>query len=165
MRVSKKTLLGAVGLLLVGTLLWSVYANHTEWLTGSTEEKFDTLAAIQPGLGTVMKEYGDRFSTMFYAAKAGNWELADYELHEALEIQEVGETTRPEKAELLKAFETANLDSLKAAIDSKDWDVFEERFNTTIQACNGCHAGTGHPYIKYTLPSSPPAPLQMEPGE
>jgi hypothetical protein len=67
----------------------------SDWLKGSTEDKLKTLAEIQPGLGTVMIEYGARFGNMYYAGKGSNWDLAAYQLKEAREIQEVGETTRP----------------------------------------------------------------------
>ena len=50
----------------------------SDWLTGSTDEKLKTLAGIQPGLGTVMIEYSNRYSDMYYAAKSGNWPLAAY---------------------------------------------------------------------------------------
>ena len=45
----------------------------SDWLTGSTDEKLKTLAGIQPGLGTVMIEYSNRYTDMYYAAKTGNW--------------------------------------------------------------------------------------------
>ena len=114
------------------------------------------LAEIQPGLGTVMIEYGNRFYTMYYAAKDGNWDLAKYQLKEALEIQEVGETTRPPRAAPLKAFESSYLDPLSKTMDAKDWNAFDTAYSKTVEGCNGCHAGSGFPYIKHTLPSSPP---------
>jgi len=116
----------------------------------------DQIAEIQPGLGTVMIEYGTRYYRLYYAAKAGNWDLAKYQLKEATEIQEVGELTRPGKAPMLKSFESAYLDPLDKAIDAKDWSAFETAYNKGVEGCNGCHAATGHPYIKYVLPSNPP---------
>ncbi len=67
----------------------------SDWLKGNADEKLKALAEIQPGLGTVMIEYSTRYTNAYYAAKGGNWDLAAYELKEAGEIQEVGETTRP----------------------------------------------------------------------
>ena len=96
----------------------------SDWLKGSTDEKLKTLAAVQPGLGTVMIEYANRYSNIYYAAKGGNWPLAAYQLKEALEIQEVGETTRPQRAESLKAFERAFLDPLSKAIEARDFKEF-----------------------------------------
>jgi len=132
----------------------------SDWLTGSTEEQLKTLAELQPGLGTVMIEYSHRWTNTYYAAKGGNWDLAAYMLKEALEIQEVGEATRPARAGALKAFETAYLEPLDAAIKAKDFNTFDTAFKAGIKGCNGCHASQGFPYIEYVLPDSPVAPLK-----
>jgi hypothetical protein len=114
------------------------------------------LAEIQPGLGTVMMEYANRFWSMYYAANSGNWDLAAYQMKEALEIQEVGETTRPARAPMLKAFESSFLEPLNNTINAKNFSAFQTAYNNTVGGCNNCHAASGFPYIKYTLPSSPP---------
>jgi hypothetical protein len=155
---SKTTIATCFLLLLAG----ATYA-ASDWLKGSTDEKLKTLADIQPGLGTVMMEYSTRYSNMYFAAKAGNWPLAAYQLKEAREIQEVGETTRTEKADALKAFEKSFLDPLEKTITAKDFKRFEALFKAGIQGCNGCHAAQGLAFIKYQLPSSAPSPLSMKP--
>jgi hypothetical protein len=134
----------------------------SDWLKGSTDEKLKTLAEIQPGLGTVMIEYATRYTTAYYAAKGGNWDLAAYQLKEAREIQEVGETTRPERAQALKGFEKSYLDPLDEAIKAKDLKKFDKAFKDGIQGCNACHIGQGFPYIKYQLPREPISPLSMK---
>jgi len=135
----------------------------SDWLKGSTDEKLKTLAEIQPGLGTVMIEYATRYTTAYYAAKGGNWDLAAYQIKEAREIQEVGETTRPERAQALKGFEKSYLDPLDEAIKAKDIKKFDKAFKDGIQGCNTCHIGQGFPYIKYQLPRAPISPLSMKP--
>jgi glycerol dehydrogenase-like iron-containing ADH family enzyme len=131
----------------------------SDWLTGSTEEQLKTLAGIQPGLGTVMIEYSNRYTDTYYAAKGGNWELAAYMLKEALEIQEVAEATRPARAGALKAFETAYLEPLNADIEAKDFQKFDAGFKAGVKGCNGCHASQGYAFIEYVLPDAPPSPL------
>jgi hypothetical protein len=135
----------------------------SDWLKGSTDAQLKALAAIQPGLGTVMIEYANRYSDIYYAAKSSNWPLAAYQLKEMGEIQEVGETTRPGRADALKAFEQSFLDPLEKTIEAKDFESFEAAFTSGIQGCNGCHAALGFPFIKYEIPSSPPSPLNMQP--
>ncbi len=115
------------------------------------------IAEIQPGLGTVMMEYANRFWSMYYAAKSSNWDLASYQMKEALEIQEVGETTRPGRAAALKAFEASILVPLNNTINAKDFSAFQTAYNTTVDGCNGCHAAAGFAFIKYSLPPNPPS--------
>jgi hypothetical protein len=159
MLLLRKTVLASACLML---LTGGTYA-ASDWLTGSTEDQLKTLAELQPGLGTVMMEYSARYTNAYYAAKGGNWDLAGYMLKEALEIQEVGETTRPERAGALKAFETAYLEPLDAAIKAKDFNTFDAAFKAGMKGCNGCHASQGFPYIEYALPDSPSAPLKFTP--
>ena len=140
-------------------------AQETDWLKGSVDDQLRTLAGVQPGLGLVMIEYSTHFTDMYYAAKGGNWALADYEFKEALEIQEVGETTRPASAAALEAFESTYLEPLKKAIAAKDFETFSTAFDAGIQGCNGCHASKdyNYPFIKYELPKVPPSPLSYMP--
>ncbi len=150
----KKGALGLLGVLALVALV--VFAGKARDIyEGSLEARVDALASIQPGLGTVMIEYGNRFTNMYFAAQGGNWALAQYQLKEAIEIQEVGEVTRPGKAAMLSTFEHTYLDPLKAAIEAQDWNAFETRFEEAVAGCNACHAATGHPYIEYTLPERP----------
>jgi hypothetical protein len=152
----RKTVI-AVGCLMM--LIGAVYA-QSSWLKGSTEEQLKTLGDLQPGLGTVMIEYGYRYTTAYYAAKAGNWGLAEYQLKEMREIQEVGETTRPARAGALKGFETAFLDPLGKAIEAKDFKKFQAAFSAATEGCNGCHVSQGFAFIKYELPKAAPSPLK-----
>lgn len=151
----------ALGFLLATAVVYA-HGENSAWLTGDTDEKFDTLAGIQPGLGTVMIEYGNRYTNMYYAAKGGNWDLAAYMLNEAMEIQEVGEITRPARAEALKTFEDSYLTPLGDAIQAKNFNAFKKAFNDGVKGCNGCHVAQGHPYIKYLLPKIPSSPLSMK---
>lgn len=133
------------------------------WLKGTTDQKFAILANLQPGMGTVMMEYGTRFTNAYYAAKGGNFDLTVYMIEEMKEIQEVGENTRPGRAGALKAFEGAYLDKLEAAAKAKNWSQYQALVPQAINACNTCHVTSKpeHPYIVYQLPSAPVAPLKM----
>jgi hypothetical protein len=117
------------------------------------------LSEIQPGLGTVMIEYGHRMAAMWFGEQAGNWDMAKYQLLEMREIQEVGETTRPARAAALKSYEGSFLDPLEKAIEAKDKAQFETAYNAAIQGCNSCHGSQtsgdfpqGFTYIKVQVP-------------
>lgn len=147
--------------LVLGLAVGIAFTQPPDWNKGTTDEKIKRLSDLQPGLGTVMMEYGARFSNAYYAAKGGNFELAQYMIKEMTEIQEVGETTRPARAALLKAFESNYLDKLDAAAKAKNWSQYSKLMPQVVNACNQCHVKVGMAYIVYQVPSAPPAPLKM----
>ena len=133
------------------------------------DDKFNTvnrdlaLWNIQPGLGTVMIEYGNRIARLWFAANSDNWDLAKYQLDEMIEIQEVGETTRPNRAPMLKAFEEGFFPALDEAITAKDKASFTKAFDATITGCNACHTGstadewTSFQFVHIQVPKTDPA--------
>ncbi len=132
---------------------------------GKSDREY-TLWNIQPGLGTVMIEYGRRMAMAYQAAQAGSWGMAQYQLKEATEIQEVGEVTRPGKAELLKGFEEEFLDPLAEDILAKDRAAFNRDFADAVGGCNSCHQATGHGYVRFVQPAGSPQPfLALAAGE
>jgi hypothetical protein len=98
------------------------------------------IANIQPGLGTVMIEYSIRFNNLYFAAQKGNWDMVHYQYLEMLEIQEVGEVTRTNRAPALQAFENGALAPLDKAAQAKDLAAFTAAYDVAINGCNGCHA-------------------------
>jgi len=145
--------------------LSSLYANDIENTIIPTKHSktltLSSIAEIQPGLGTVMMEFGHRFYLTYYAAKAENWELAEYEIEELIEAQEIAETTRPKYALKLQAFESIYLKKLQNSIRKQDWKLFEKNYTQTTNACNACHKENGHSYIQYSLPKESPKYLKM----
>jgi hypothetical protein len=136
---------------------------QSDWLKGTPEEQLKTLAEIQPGLGTVMLEYSFRFGTLYYAAQGGNWKLAEYQLKEMIEIQEVAENTRPGRAQALKSFEEKSLAPIGDAIKQKNIKAFNVAFQTGLKACNECHVDQKFGFIHYVLPKTSPSPLSSKP--
>src|SRR5438045_9743527 len=94
-----------------------------------TPLSLDALSLIQPGLGTVMIEYGHRMAAVWFAGEAANWDMAHYQIIEMRELQEVGETTRPARAPALKSFESSFLQPLDDAIMSNHNATFESASN------------------------------------
>jgi len=118
-----------------------------------------TLWNIQPELGTVMIEYATRFNNAWWAVDADNWDMANYQLKEMTEIQEVGEVTRPGHADALKKFEDDNLQPLIQAVKAKDKDAFTAAYDKAITGCNQCHGdtkgkdGSSYRFVKIMRPT------------
>jgi cytochrome c553 len=107
-----------------------------------------------------MMEYGDRFSRIYFAVKADNWDMAKYQRDEMVEIQEVGENTRPARAAMLEAFEASHLAALDKAIAARDAKAFSEAYAGSVAGCNACHAGSNsanwksYDYIRVQVPTA-----------
>ncbi|MBI3696814.1 MAG: hypothetical protein HY238_18505 [Acidobacteria bacterium] len=159
----KWSIAAASGILVVSAAM--LLAQNTSWLTGTVDQKFNTLAGIQPGLGTVMIEYATRFGNIYYAAQAANWGMAAYQLKEMVEIQEVGETTRPARGDALRGLEQGALKPLALDIVNQDIRKFNTDFATAVAFCNACHQATGFGYVVYKLPDQPEVPAKLDTGQ
>jgi len=157
----KKVLISTV----VMALGLSTYAGEMSNIVVTTKHNknltLGQIAEITPGMGTIMMEYSHRFYIAYYAAKAGNWDLAKYEFHEMLEIQEVAEVSIPAHAPALKAFENTYLSKVEESVKAKEWKYFDAAYKKAVVGCNACHTASGHSYIKYKLPATPPRLLDL----
>src|SRR5256886_16986886 len=64
----------------------------------------DQIAAMQPGMARLMDELSRRNCTLFYAAKANNWDLASYMLKEPEKVVKTPAVARPKYAQEIAAF-------------------------------------------------------------
>lgn len=127
------------------------------------ELTLDQIAAIQPGLGRLMREISERWWTLYYAARGGNWDLAAYCLRGMRSLQRIGATTRPKLAGALEAFDGGQLQPLADAIAARDWERFGVRFELATAEANRVHRSLGYGYIEWRLPSRPPEHLTLTP--
>src|SRR5437879_10741944 len=79
--------------------------------TKHCELSLDQLAEIQPGLGRLMPEVSERFWILYYAAKEGNWGLAQYQLNGVRNLLRIGAVTRPKMANYRSEEHTSELQS------------------------------------------------------
>lgn len=121
---------------------------------GPLEQRVDAIASIQPGLGTVMREIGYRFSNAYWAANARNWGLAEYQLNVLREAEEVAVLTRPQQAMMLDNFEQRYSKPMAQAIQNKDISRFNCRFSLAIEGCNACHTTLGFGFLRYQVPEA-----------
>lgn len=135
------------------------------------DDKIRVLGDIQDGTGKLMQEIARRFTALFYSARGGNWDLANYQLKEMREAIEKLTITRPGRKEKLDSFDDSFLGdeedpapgTLLEAINNKDFRAFNRSFKGATQGCNSCHQSTGHGFIKYKLPKRSVIPTQFTP--
>ena len=136
------------------SILAVLLAAHT---TSIAEENSGQRAtSYVPRLSDLMVVIQIRHAKLFYAAKARNWPLADYELEQLVgTLKEAGRyylnTTPPMSlAEDIKS-------SLSEAIKAKNEAKFDQAFDEMNSGCNRCHGAADRAFIVIRRPSYPSA--------
>src|SRR4029077_4272465 len=129
------------------------------------ELSLEQLAEAQHGMAHLMKEVGERYHVLYYAAKAFNWKLAQYQLNHVIALFRIGATLRPKFTEDLNEFVRTHFHPMSEAIRTKDWKRFEDAFTKGIQASDQFHEKFGYGYIHFVLPKNPPEMYDLAPRE
>jgi len=127
------------------------------------ELTLDQLAELQPGLGGLMPLVGERYWTLYYAAKGGNWALADYEVRSLRSMWQKMITTRPKYKRMLDDYAKQVFDPLQIHIKAKNFAEFESVYKQGIELANQMHGATNHSEIVWKLPPNPPQHLDLGP--
>jgi hypothetical protein len=137
-------------------------------LQGSLKRMQAELALVKelsPGLGEYMTTIQLHAAKLWFAAKASNWELAAYELHELEETMEAVtklnvETNGVKISNVMDAVLKTQVAQLEKTIGAKDQSAFQKSYDETLSACNGCRTESGHRFIQIVRPSAPPVTNQ-----
>ncbi|MBI4508570.1 MAG: hypothetical protein HY698_02965 [Deltaproteobacteria bacterium] len=138
-------------------------SDGTEWLHGTTDERFRSVAKHLRGLDVTMMEMGYRYAELYFAGQDGNWQYAGYQLKKLQAAMSNGVERRPKRAQSAKVLE-GPLAALREAIQSSDSKLFGDRFEGLTAACNSCHQMEQVPFMKVVPPTSRPSPLRFTQG-
>ena len=130
-----------------------------------TQADLTTAKELAPGLGEYMTTIQLHAGKLWFAAKAFNWELADYELDELKETMEAAKALNAEKngvkiSGVLDSVLQAQVAQLAESIKRKSPQEFQKLYDETLSACNGCHTEAGYKFIHIVRPSAPPVTNQ-----
>lgn len=129
------------------------------------EEELAKLKEAASGLGEYMTTIQLHAGKLWFAAKASNWELAQYELDELKETMEAAKGLNAEKngvkiSGVLDSVLQTQLPELDKSIKSKSQTKFQSSYDETLSACNGCHESAGYKFIHIVRPTAPPVTNQ-----
>ncbi len=121
---------------------------------------------LAPGLGKYMTTIQLHAGKLWFAAKANNWQLAQYELDELKETMEAAKGLNAEKngikiSNVLDSVLQTQVAELDKSIKSKKQTDFQKSYDETLSACNGCHTEAGYKFIHIVRPSAPPVTNQQ----
>jgi hypothetical protein len=148
--------------LVVVLLAVSLAANAVLWRR--TTELDHRLAAVTTApkpypLGEMMgymQRYADK---LWFAADAGNWDLARFYHDEIAETDDdiaAAHASTDDGIEVSQRLATQlppALRDLDAAVISRDHARFRTAYENTLKTCNACHQETQHGFIQVAVPS------------
>jgi hypothetical protein len=126
--------------LLIGTT--ALYAAE------DVQKQIDEIKGTLPKFAIPMREVGDRFQNMYYAAQGGNWGLAAYMSKYMNGAMNPAKVTKPNEYEAWKAFYADTFAPVNKAITAHDFEAFAKEYDAVINSCNACHEGMGYGFIK-----------------
>ena len=143
----------SIAALAVGVLSLSVGTAFAD--EAAMQKQIDEVKGALPKFAIPMREVGDRFQNMYFAAKDGNWALAAYMSKYMNGSMNPASVTKPAEYKVWKGFYDDTFASVNKAIQAKDAKAFEAAYMGVIKDCNGCHQGMGYGFIKVVKMKTP----------
>jgi len=132
------------------------------------QQQVNDIKGALPKFAVPMREVGDRFQNMYWAAKGGNWALAAYMAKYMNGAMNPAKVTKPAEYKTWASFYSGTREPVAKAIATKDFKAFDKAYKEVIPGCNGCHEAMGYGFIqvvplkgpvdegiKYNKPSNP----------
>ncbi|MBU1417841.1 MAG: hypothetical protein KKD01_02930 [Proteobacteria bacterium] len=141
--------LAVTGLIVAGTSL-SVNAAGDDMQT-----QIDGIMGALPKFAVPMREVGDRFQNMYFAAEGGNWALASYMSKYMDKAMNPAKVTKPKEYPDWRSFYDGDFAAVNKAIAAEDLGTFKKEYSAVIASCNDCHAGMGYGFIEVKKLAAP----------
>ncbi len=160
----------AVALLAAGGFLVAAISPASAQEAKDAQKQIDELRSALPKFAIPMREVGDRFQNMYYAAQGGNWALAAYMSKYMNGSMNPASVTKPAEYKVWKGFYDGTFAAVNKTIQAKDFKAFDTAYTAVIKDCNTCHEGMGYGFIKIVKLKAPADPginyaIKSEPGD
>jgi mono/diheme cytochrome c family protein len=131
----------AAALPATGAAATTVTARNPPAPASPTPLSQQVLSSITPGLSSYMLETAKRMGRSWFAAQAGNWDEAAFEVREARGVLQQGAArSSPSRQQALVAFDDGFMTPLATAAQSGDAAQYDQAYRAAIGGCNACHA-------------------------
>lgn len=119
------------------------------------QQQVNAIKGALPKFAIPMREVGDRFQNMYYAAQGGNWALAAYMSKYMNGAMNPAKVTKPEEYKTWASFYGGAWQPVEKAIQAKDLKAFDKAYTEVIGSCNACHQAMGYGFIEVTHLKAP----------
>jgi len=142
--------IAVTGLIVAGTSLCASAAGE------DMQKQIDGIMGALPKFAVPMREVGDRFQNMYFAAEGGNWALASYMSKYMTKAMNPAKITKPNAYPDWVSFYADDFAAVNKAIAAEDITAFKKEYTAVINSCNECHSGMGYGFIEVIKLDSPP---------
>src|SRR5262245_61421078 len=122
-------------------------ADEIRVTTDDNELSLEEMSAALPDTPAIMEKVGHCWWHLIYAARGGNWGLAEYYLKRVGKLENTLKVLRPKHRERLVRFQEQALPAVYAAIDARNIEALEIAYEDATQFANDLHAESGYPYL------------------
>ncbi len=119
------------------------------------QSQIDAVKAVLPKFAIPMREVGDRFQNMYFAAQGGNWGLAAYMSKYMNNSMNPASLTKPKEYLVWKNFYESGFAPVNSAIQTQDFKAFTTAYDKVSRSCNACHAAMGYGFIMVVKQKAP----------
>jgi hypothetical protein len=121
----------------------------------SLQKQIDQVKSVLPKFAIPMREVGDRFQNMYFAAEGGNWALAAYMSKYMNNALNPATLTKPDEYPAWKSFYEGAFAPVNGAIKAKDFQAFQTAYSSAAATCNACHQAMGYGFINVVKLAAP----------
>lgn len=122
------------------------------WLSGTTDEKLDTVATHLRGNDVVMWEVGHRHGQLYSAIESENRELARYHWEKILLTMELGVERRPARKASYDIFFSSVREPMQQALREGSAADMKSNYQAMTAHCAACHAREKVAWIPVSRP-------------
>ena len=105
----------------------------------------------EPSIGDIMVFQQTRHIKLWFAGRAGNWPLADYEIDKLKEG--FGDVNKQIGGDTVEKAVGSPIAALEKAVEAKDREAFTRAFDQLSAGCNSCHRTLDHAFIAIQRPA------------
>ncbi len=138
--------------LLIATSMLTAPTANAQDKPKQPEQSAAPQTASKPGLGEIMSLQQMRHSKLWFAGRAGNWPLANYEIDELNEG--FGDVSKLLGGDNVEKAVGAQISALTRVVEAKDRAAFPAAFDKFTAGCNGCHRTLDHGFIVIQRPTT-----------
>ena len=113
-----------------------------------TQAQIDAVKAAIPKFAIPMREVGDRFQNMYFAANQGNWALAAYMSKYMNGAMNPAALTKAAEYKVWKGFYENGFAEVNKAIQAKDLKAFNTAYSSVVGDCNNCHKAMDYGFVQ-----------------